>query len=322
MIDRLCAITLAAVPFFAELLLAPQAQLQKPLPAGGSAIKVQVDMVSLPAVVTTGNGKRVTNLKQEDFQVFEDGVLQTIEGFAAVEEPFAVALMLDISGSTEKETQRIRREAIRYTKLLPSRDKIAVLTFGEEIQMVEEFTSDRQRLASAIEKIRPRGFTALYDAVRRGIREVLESRRERGALVLFTDGVDTASDNVTSLKTLEIAKTSRAPIYSIFFNTHEDARARRYLTDLADLSGGQIFEAARMEDLNPAFQAIARELASQYSIGYYPTNRNHDGKYRKVELKVNRPSLWVQTRKGYWALDDTSKRSAAGGRQFLYLRWL
>lgn len=290
-------------------LLSPPVQSQKPKQADSQIIKVQVDMVSLPVVVTTGNGKPVINLTKDDFLVFEDNVQQKIEGFAAVAEPFSVALMLDASGSTKLQLGRIRREAIRFTKLLPRQDSVAIFSFGEDISLLQDFTTDRQRLASAIDKIRAGGFTVLYEAIWQGIREVLKPRHERSALVLFSDGVDTASDKVTKVKTQAMAKESRAPIYCIYFNTHEDVQGRQYLMDLADNSGGMVFEATRVEDLRPAFKAIARELTSQYSIGYYPTNPNHDGKYRKVHLKVKRPDLHVQTRKGYWSPDDTIKKS-------------
>jgi len=83
---------------------------------------------------------------------------------------------------------------------------------------------------------------------------------------------------------------------------------RQYLSFLADYSGGMLFEALRMEDLSPAYEAIARELSSQYSIGFYPTNRRHEGKYRKIEVKVTKPGLYVQTRKGYYEPDDSKKK--------------
>jgi Ca-activated chloride channel homolog len=300
------------ISFFAMLSLAEfpcSAPLQSPMPAqaGGRTIQVEVEMVSLPVAVTTGSGKRVTHLKQGDFQVFEDNVPQKIAGFAAADEPFFVVFMLDTSGSTTQELKQIRREAIHFTSILPRQDSIAVFSFGEEVTLLTNFTSDRQRLASAMEKIRPAGFTALYEAVWRGIREVQQRRHERCAIVLFTDGVDTASKNITKVRTQELARENGAPIYGIYFNTHEDLSGRQYLMDLAGSSGGMVLEPAKVRDLGPAFQSIARELTNQYSIGYYPTNRNHDGKFRKVEVKVSRSDLHVQTRKGYWAPDDAIK---------------
>jgi VWFA-related protein len=293
-------------------------------------------MVSLPVVVTTRSGKRVADLTKEEFQVFEDKVRQEIAGFSAVDEPFSVALMLDTSGSTMLQLEWIRTEAIRFINLLHPHDSVAVLSLAEEVALLEDFTVDRRRSTAAIRRTPPGGFTVLYEGVWLALEEVLKPVRERSALVLFTDGVDTASDKVTKSETRELAKESRSPIYSIYFNTQEDMQGsprdrlprtsmppvipgvgsstedymggRQYLTDLAENSGGMVFSAPKMEDLGPAFEAIARELTSQYSIGYYPTNRKRDGGYRKVEVKATRPGLYVQTRKGYWAADDSIRR--------------
>jgi len=308
-------------------------------------IRVEVEMVSLPVVVTTRNGARVADLQREDFQVFENKVRQQIAGFQAVDEPFSVLIALDTSGSTQLQLQRIMDEAIRFTNLLNPRDSIAIISFAEDVTLLQDFSTDRTKTAVAIRRTRPGGFTVLYEAVWLAVEEVIKPVRQRSALVLFTDGVDTASDRVTKGETREIAKESPAPIYCIYFNTEAEMQGRprqpstglplppvigrqpqarpvpgvgsspedymggrQYLTDLAENSGGRVFDALKMEDLGPAFEAIANEISSQYSIGYYPTNRKRDGSYRKVEVRVSRQGLYVQTRQGYWAVDDRKNR--------------
>ena len=293
------------------------------------SIRVRVEMVSLPVVVLTRSGRHVSDLSKEEFQVFEDNVQQKIEGFAAGDEPFSVALALDTSGSTMLKLKRIQDEAIRFINRLKARDSVAVLSFAEDVNLLEDFTLDRGAAAAAIRRTQPGGFTVLYEAVWLALKEVLSSASMRSALVLFTDGVDTASDKVSKAETREIARESRSPIYCIYFNTREDMQGppldrfprnrippdppragsstedylggRQYLSDLADYSGGRVFDALTMEDLGSAFEAIAAELTSQYSIGYYPTNTKRDGKYRRVTVKVTRPGLYVETRKGYYA---------------------
>jgi VWFA-related protein len=169
------------------------------------------------------------------------------------------------------------------------------------------------------------------------LEEVLKPVKERKALVIFTDGVDTASRRASSKETIDLAKESQATIYSIYFNTENDVYTSRqpgtvgglplplppvvvspgsrppgsassdymqgklYLTELADYSGGVLYDALKMEDLGPAFEEIARELASQYSIAYYSTNTKRDGKFRNVQVKVRRPGLVARTKKGYLA---------------------
>ncbi|MBZ5494899.1 MAG: VWA domain-containing protein [Acidobacteriia bacterium] len=299
------------------------------------SIRVEVEMVSLPVVVMKRDGKHVADLQKEDFRVFEDKVEQKIEGFAAADEPFSVALMLDTSGSTMLKLERIQNEAIRFVNLLHSGDSVAVLSVAEDTRLLEDFTVARGRIASAIRRTESGGATALYEAVWLALQEVLKPVRQRSALILFTDGVDTASEKASKVETIELAKESRAPIYCIYFNTQDEMQGtnriptpgerlprmpglgsstedymggRQYLSNLADYSGGMVFDALRMEDLGLAFEAIAQQLTSQYSIGYYPTNSKHDGKYRRVEVKVSRPGLYVQTRQGYFAPYDKKQK--------------
>jgi Ca-activated chloride channel homolog len=301
-------------------------------------IRVEVEMVSLPVVVTTRDGKRVPGLEKEDFRIYEDKIEQKIEAFSSVDEPFSVALLLDASGSTTLKLERIQNEAIRFIHRISPQDSIAVVTFAQEVRLLEDFTENRTRAAAAIRRVSSGGFTVLYEAMWLAFREVLPSAHQRSAVVLFTDGVDTASVTATKVETRELAKESRSPVYCIYFNTQAEMQrtppqsppsrttfppvigiptitkadprgrstedymgGRQYLTDLAELSGGMVFEALNMEDLGPAFDAIAQQLASQYSIGYYPSNQKHDGKYRKIEVKMNRSGLYVQARQGYFA---------------------
>ena len=301
-------------------------------------IRVKVDMVSLPVVVTTRDGRRVIDLSKEDFQVFENGVEQVIAGFSGTDEPLAVALMLDTSGSTEKELARIQNAAIDFTRELHPDDEVAVLSFSNEVVLQQDFSIDRRRNEYGIKKTRPGGSTVLYEAVWLALEEVLEPKTERKALVIFSDGVDTDSSRANRQETVDLAKETRATIYSVFYDTSltryrtggvtpgglpgqtfppiisfppypgpgsrprttpaDAERGRRYLQELAEYSGGLVFDGK--DDLRYAFEQVAKELASQYSIGYYPGNLKGDGKFRKIEVKVRRPDLVARTKAGYY----------------------
>ncbi len=310
-------------------------------PEEDQTIRVDVEMVSLPVVVTTREGRRITDLKQEDFQVLEDGIQQEIAGFAATDEPVNVALLLDTSGSTELALARIQNAAITFVNQLHPDDEVAVLSFADDVRLQQDFSIDRDRNEYGIKKTRPGGWTVLYEAVWVALEEVLKPVRERKALVLFTDGVDTRSRKATERETLELAKETQATIYCVYYNTESDqysrrrrttggfpgpqfppvivnptppiyggpgstsaeyAAGRRYLSRLAENSGGLMLDG--MEDLGNAFAQVAKELASQYSIGYYSTNRKHDGKFRKVEIRIRKPDLVARTKKGYFAKKD------------------
>ncbi len=301
-------------------------------------IQVQVEMVSLPVVVTTRDGRRVTDLQKDDFEVYEDKVPQKIEGFSATDEPVTIVFALDCSGSMERKLARVQNEAIRFVNLLHPDDSVAIMSFADDVILLEDFSIDRKRNAYGIKETRSEGMTALYEAVWLGLEEVLQPVKERKALVIFTDGVDTASRKASSKETIDLAKESQATIYSIYFNTEGDMevgrrpagtvgglplplppivvspgsrppgsasseymQGRLYLTQLAEYSGGVLYDALNIEDLGPAFEEIARELASQYSIAYYSTNTKRDGKFRNVQVKIRRPGLVARTKKGYLA---------------------
>jgi len=333
----MAAISGAVLAGLITVAAAYQAQPQRP--ADNQAIRVEVEMVSLPVVVTTPEGERVMDLRKEDFLVYEDGVLQEIVGFSPTEEPVTIALMMDASGSTETQLPRIQNEAIRFVNLLHPDDSVAILSFAEDVNLLEDFSIDRDRNAYGIKETRPGGWTVLYEAVWLGLEEVLKPVQERKALVLFTDGVDTASRKASRKETIELAKETAATTYAIYFNTEMDRRrgigagptaggypipggppivvspmppagrgtsmeeyaaGRAYLHELAEYSGGKVFDALAMQDLGPAFEGIARELASQYSVGYYSNNTKRDGKYRKVQVKLKKPGLVARTKKGYY----------------------
>jgi Ca-activated chloride channel family protein len=303
-------------------------------------IRLDVEMVSLPVVVTNKEGKRITDLKKEDFRIFENGVQQEIAGFAATDEPVDVALLIDTSGSTELELAKIQNAAIDFVNQLHPDDEAAIISFADDVRLQEDFSIDRDKNEYGIKKTRSGGCTAEYEAVWLALEEVLKPINERTALVLFTDGVDTCSHKASEKETLELAKETKATIYCVYYNTEREAYSgrrtvgvggyppvilnptppvfggpgstsseyasgRSYLNNLAEYSGGLVFDG--MKDLSDAFAQVAKELASQYSIGYYSTNKKHDGKFRKVEVKVDKPNLVARTKKGYFVKKDKTK---------------
>lgn len=298
----------------------------------GQTIRINVEMVSLPVVVTTQAGKRITDLKKEDFRVFEDGVEQEIAGFAATDEPVAVALLLDTSGSTENELANIQNAAIDFVNQLHPDDEVAIVSFADDVRLQQDFSIDRDRNEYGIKQTRSGGSTVVYEAVWLGLEDVLKPVSERKAMVLFSDGVDTSSRRASRKETLELARETRATIYSVYYDTGlnqfgprmrtnipqfppiilgppvyggpgssriEFASGRDYLEKLAEYSGGLTLDGR--DDLRYAFAQVAKELASQYSIGYYSNNNKRDGKFRKVEIKMVGQELRARTKKGYYA---------------------
>jgi len=297
--------------------------------------RVGVEMVSLPVVVTTAKGKRIKDLNKDDFRIFENNVEQEIGAFAATDEPLAIALLLDTSGSTQKRLANIQNAAIDFVNQLHPDDEVAVISFADDVRLQSDFSINRDKNARGIKMTRTGECTVLYEAVWLALEQVLKPVPERKALVLFTDGVDTCSVDSNKRETMKLSEETETTIYCVYYNTEpgmntavsvkpslpqivinprppivmgpggvgttpaEYMLGRSYLEELAKNSGGLVLDGNK--DLRWAFEEIARELACQYSIGYYPTNSNHDGKFRKIKIKMKNPDLRVRTRKGYYA---------------------
>lgn len=207
-IGYLCWLGVFALPLFPAISWQQTPKAQEP-------IRVRVDMVSLPVVVTDRTGRRIKDLEKDDFQVFENGVRQEIAGFAATDEPINVALLLDTSGSTELKLAKIQNAAIGFVHQLHPDDEVAVLSFADDVRLQQDFTIDRDRNEYGIKKTRTGEYTVLYEAVWLALEEVLKPVQERKALVVFSDGVDTRSRTANMKETLELARETRATIYSV-----------------------------------------------------------------------------------------------------------
>jgi VWFA-related protein len=188
----------------------------------GDVIRVDTTLVTLPVSVMDRDGKYIPNLRKEDFRLWEDGTEQTVAFFSAVDKPFSVVLMLDTSGSTRFRIDEIQDAAITFVNQLRSDDRVMVVSFDEQIQVLADFTSDRSRLRDAIRRTRTGGGTKLYDAVDLVINQHLGRVSGRKAVVLFTDGVDTTSKRASYESNLHDAEELDALVYPVQYDTYSD----------------------------------------------------------------------------------------------------
>ena len=288
----------------------PQQRADKTLPT-------DPEMVFLPVVVTNQEGEYITNLRKEDFRIFEDGVEQDIYRFETPDEPIVIALLLDTSGSEKIMLRKIQNAALDFTDQRRPKDEVGVFSFDENVRFHQQFSVDRIKNRNEIKKINSGGYTAIYDAVWIALEKVLAPIAKRKALIALTDGVDTHSKGITRAETLQAAKRTQATIYCIYYNTivaqfgslmapgtfgdtgpnllAAYAAGREYLEELSEDSGGLVFDGSK--DLRYAFGEISKELESQYSISYFPTNGVTVDKSREVEVKMVRPDLKARTKK-------------------------
>ncbi|HET6669700.1 MAG TPA: VWA domain-containing protein [Pyrinomonadaceae bacterium] len=188
----------------------------------GDVIKVDTTLVTLPVSVTDRDGRYIPNLTKSDFRLWEDGVEQQVAFFTSVDKPFSVVLVLDTSGSTRFKIEEIQDAAIAFVNQLRADDRVMIISFDDNIRVLTEFTGDRNRMRDAIRRTRTGNGTRLYDAVDFVINQRLNQIDGRKAVVLFTDGVDTASRPASYASNVRDAEELDALIYPVQYDTFRD----------------------------------------------------------------------------------------------------
>jgi VWFA-related protein len=296
---------------------------ERTITPGEEAVVLKSALVNLNVSVTNRSGVSLANLKKEDFEVAENGQAQKIEFFQTTSAPFNLVLLLDLSGSIKDKLDVVKAAALRFVDVLSPRDKVAVVTFTDQIRVVSQLTEDREELRRRIRSIdQSRGGTAFYEALWFSLVDTLRGTGgQRNAVVVMTDGVDSSLDRYNPMQSrvsfnqvarrLEEADVILFPIYldteyeEVFERGNSSSEAyavaRDQLERIAEISGGQIFRAEKVGDLAGVYKQIAAAIRTVYSVGYYPTNAEKDGTFRRVRVLVNRSDAAVRTRKGYYA---------------------
>jgi VWFA-related protein len=339
----------------------------------GDVVRVDTQLVSVPAVVTDRAGHLLPNLRAENFVLYEDGHPQQISNFATTEAPFEIVLLLDTSGSTRADIALIRQAANAFLDALRPGDRVSIVAFKNTddgpsglatVDVISRLTDDREALRRALENVSESNGTPYYDALTRIAEDIFsepprEELRGRRAIVALTDGVDSASESDFSYVRAKLQRSGVA-CYFIQVNTEDfvedrllrdcqeygtlrlsKAQLQRYrrifvpradatsyedfcrmgqfermeisrslydlargeMNDLARSSGGKTFPTSDLRDARAAFAQVAREIGTQYSLGYYSTNKTRDGRFRaiRVEIRGVTKDAQVRAREGYYA---------------------
>ena len=264
-------------------------------PAPPKTINVDVDLVLINATVTMPDGRFVTNLDQKHFQLWEDRVEQKIEYFSSEDLPVSVGIIFDASGSMSPFLGMARSAAVTFLKMGDRDDEYFLIEFNDKPRITVEFTSDIAKLQNHIVFTAAKGLTALFDAIYLGMDTIKKGVHPKKALLVVTDGEENHSRYRFS-DVRDFVREQDVQLYAI----GPDAP----LSSLAEITGGRSFDAS-FRDLEDICTKIAVELKNQYLIGYRSTNESKDGRFRKVELKVNPPrglpKLNVRGKSGYYA---------------------
>jgi len=344
----------------------------------GDVVRVETQLVTVPAIVTDKSGRPMSALRQENFAVFEDGKPQSLTNFATTEAPFEIALLLDTSGSTREDLGLIRDAANAFISALRAGDRVSVVAFNNErgakgpiasVDVLTALTDKRTVLRNAVANLGTSNGTPFYDALLRIGDQVFhdpptDQFRGRRAVVALTDGVDSSSNSdfaeartrlsragvaayfiqvstedyvedrllkdcqddgrlTLSAKQLERFRRLFVPSaeredYQDFCRMGQFERmdisrqlynlARREMGELARATGGKNFSAASLQEASAAFAQVANEIGTQYSLGYYPSDKTRDGRFRqiKVELRGVKDAS-VRAREGYYAPKESKQ---------------
>jgi Ca-activated chloride channel family protein len=274
----------------------------------GETIRVSVDLVDLHVTVQSHKDMFASGLGKENFQVYEDGVLQQISSFSSEDMPVTVGLVVDNSGSMKPKVGEVIAAATAFARSSNPEDQMFVVLFNENVSFglpaSTPFTDKEAQLRVALSRIKATGMTALYDAVAAALEQVKKGNRDKKVLIVISDGADNASKRSLS-QVMALARQSDTIVYTMgLFEEGDPDRNPGALKQLARATGGETFLPESLKEVVPICERIAREIRNQYSIAYVPTNRKQDGAFRAIQVKASAPGrgrLSVRTRAGYYA---------------------
>jgi VWFA-related protein len=295
----------------------------EPLPPGSTVptFGVKVRMVQVDAVVRDKSGRMVDNLKREDFLVYEDGVLQQIETFSRDQLPLAVALVVDRSGSVAPYISELRKIASRALSQLKSQDQVCLFSFAASVDRLEGLTTDRRRIADAIDRIQAGGGTNIVDALYDSVNYLARTAPNyRHAVILISDNQQTVNPQMSESETIKKAMESDTVIYSL--KTSGDVLnigaqlpsifKGGNVSKIAQETGGEVINVRQASSIDTAFGVVISRLRMRYSFGYYPTDTAQGGMFHEIKVRLTDPhgkagsDYFMHAKRGYYA---TSSRT-------------
>ena len=299
---------------------APSRLVDMPAKAGGAErfeLKADVDLVLVEATVRDQEGGMVNDLRREDFRVYENGVEQQISYFSRDELPLAVALVLDCSGSMDPVLKQLHRVSFDTLSSLKPDDQVALFDFAARAEMLVGLTRNRQRIADAIATIRAGGGTVIPDALFEAALYLARAAPDRRhAIILVSDNENTLKGYCDESRVIRQALESEAVIYSIRVEEGSHPHSMYVLLPIfrevsvpriTHETGGEVIDARNIDSIRSSMATAISRLKQRYSLGYYSTNRRHDGTFREIEIRITEGSndskrkYTVYARRGYYA---------------------
>lgn len=273
-------------------------------------LRVDVPLILTTVHVTSPLGNTVTDLRQENFRLFEDGVEQSVSHFALEDAPVSIGLVFDSSGSMRTKIQRSAEAVAAFLKVANPEDEFFLVEFGDRPKLSVDFTRDANKIRRRIAHAEPFGRTSLLDAIHLALAKMKQAPTLRKAIVIFSDGGDNCSRRSEGeIKTAMIESDVQVYALGIFSDppkrSRDELNGPLLLTELADQTGGKHYPIENLEDLPQVCSLIGNELRTEYVLGYLSTNSTRDGRYRHIKVVLDAPGRTSQLkpyyRLGYYA---------------------
>jgi Ca-activated chloride channel family protein len=272
-------------------------------------MKVDVDLVLVPVTITDPMNRLVTGLDKDNFNLFEGKDQQDIKHFSSEDAPVSLGVIFDMSGSMASKIERAREAVVEFFKTANPQDEFFLITFADKPEQIADFTQSVEDIQGKMVYTIPKGRTALLDAIYLGVSKMRQAKYPKRALLIISDGGDNHS-RYTEGETKALVKEADVLIYSIgiydhYASTEEERLGPALLSEVSELTGGRTFTIDNPNDLGDVATKIGIELRNQYVLGYRPKNPAHDGKWRKIKVKLvppkGLPPLRVYAKTGYYA---------------------
>ncbi len=276
--------------------------------------KKEVEEVVLHAIVVDAQNHLVTGLDRDSFRVYEDGKLQELTSFRKERVPVALGILIDNSGSMLPKRAKVNEAALQLVDASQQDDRVFVVNFGDDAFLDQDYTQDIGKLKAALQRVETRGSTALYDAIIAAVDHLNQSSPlQKNVLLVVTDGRDNASE-ATFQQVLRKLQSKKGPVlYAIALeqNGRRDEDNRQSLRTLSEQTGGTAFFPSTVDEVQSIASAIARDIRSQYVLGYHSSNSHAPGAYHSIQVQALDGSsrLRVATRTGYYSSEDGSEES-------------
>ena len=272
-------------------------------------IRVDVNLVLVPATVTDPMNRLVTGLEKENFEVYDNNIGQIIKSFSTEDAPVTIGVIFDLSGSMNSKFMRARKALSEFLRTSNPLDEFFVVGFNDRPAVIVDYTSDVDDVEARMVMLKPENRTALIDAIYLGVDKLKQAKYERKALLIISDGGDNRS-RYTEGELRRVVRESDVQIYSIgifdqYAPTTEEQLGPVLLTEICDMTGGRMFRVLDLNDLGDIASRISAELRNEYVIGYRPSEVKQDGNWRKLKIRLvpppGLPTLTVHNRQGYYA---------------------